>query len=200
VCRELGQEAELDRRQPQLVAGQRGALGTQVHDEVAQLDRGDDVVRGPTDQGAGPGRQLGRLERLRDVVVGAELECGDDVARAVAGGEDQDRDGGGVTDAAADLEAVGCRDHEVEDDEVEVRPLDGGQRRGAVGGRRHGEARPFEHHGDDLPHGGVVLDRQDGAGRPRPVDRRVGDVEGSASGHGATVRGRPGRRGVGRPL
>ena len=59
---------------------------------------------GAAHRGPDAGDQLGDLERLADVVVGAGLEADDHVDRVGAGGEHDDRDGRRPSDRAADLE------------------------------------------------------------------------------------------------
>ena len=72
------------------------------------------------ERGPDAGDQLGHLERLAHVVVGARLEAHDDVDRVRAGREHDDRRRGLAADRAADLEAVEPRQHDVEQDEVRV--------------------------------------------------------------------------------
>src|SRR5882762_8640127 len=66
------------------------------------------------------GKQLGEVERFRDVVVGAALEPAHARLELVLGGEQQDR---GRNAALAELrdnrEAVAARQHDVEDDAAE---------------------------------------------------------------------------------
>ena len=65
--------------------------------------------------------ELVRAERLRQVVVGAELETDDALGFLGAGGEHDDRDRGGRlvrAHDAADLEAVDVRQHQVEHDQI----------------------------------------------------------------------------------
>jgi hypothetical protein len=61
-----------------------------------------------------------RVERLRDIVVRAELEPDDRVDVVGASGQHEDRRVGRPPDLPADLVAVDLRQHEVEDDEVGV--------------------------------------------------------------------------------
>ncbi len=60
---------------------------------------------GAPEQPADPGRQLAQAERLRHVVVGAQLEADDLVELRVLGGEHHDRHAGFRTDDPADLDA-----------------------------------------------------------------------------------------------
>ena len=84
----------------------------------------DDIERGvrrtrPAQQRSHPGTELADRERLRDVVVGAELEADHLVELVVAGGQHDDRDGARRPQALADLEPVEPRQHDVEHDEVD---------------------------------------------------------------------------------
>ena len=79
----------------------------------------DEVAIRPAEQRLDPAHQLAQAERLRQVVVGAELEADDLVDLVVAGGQDEDRHlGAGGAEAAQDLEAVDPGQADVEDDEV----------------------------------------------------------------------------------
>ena len=64
-----------------------------------------------------------RAEGLRHIVLGAELDAGDDVRFLALRGHHHDRDRPGVLrllEAAADLEAVDIGQHEVEHDEIRL--------------------------------------------------------------------------------
>ena len=67
-----------------------------------------------------PGQQLRKAERLRDVVVGAELEAADLVGLGAAGGDDEDRDAAELADPLDHLPAVEAGQRDVEDDEVRM--------------------------------------------------------------------------------
>ena len=96
----------------------------EVDQEVAVPDdpaahRVRQVAIRPAEEGLDPAHQLAQAERLRQVVVGAELEADHLVDLVVAGGEDEDRHlGAGRPDAAQDLEAVDAGEPDVEDDQV----------------------------------------------------------------------------------
>ena len=74
--------------------------------------------------------ELSELERLREVVVGAELEPGGLVVETVGGGEHEDRRAAaGGDDACCDLVAGGSGNVSVEDGDVvgiEAQQLEGG--------------------------------------------------------------------------
>ena len=92
-----------------------------MHDSGAQ--------RGAAEQGADPREQLGVLERLDQVVVGALLERLDARGDGVARGQHQH---GGVDPARAQLvehlAAVDVGQSEVEDDDVDVLALEPAKR------------------------------------------------------------------------
>src|SRR6266550_2181155 len=99
------------------------------------------VAHRPAQQRLQPGKQLDEREGFDDVVVGAGVEALDPVAHGLAGGEHED---GGVVarppKAPADLEAVGRRHHQVEDDDVRGVGIDRGQGLAAVTGEADGAA------------------------------------------------------------
>src|SRR6266540_4831508 len=83
------EEVELARSQPQRRAVLRHLARRRVDDESVE---GESLLRdrlrlGTPEHGADAGRELARGERLRDVVVGAELEPDDAVGLLTAGGE-----------------------------------------------------------------------------------------------------------------
>ena len=78
---------------------------------------GGGLLRAPEER-PDPGRQLAQAERLRDVVVGAELEPDDLVELAVLGGQHHDRHAGLGADDPADLDAGQLGEHQVQQDEV----------------------------------------------------------------------------------
>jgi len=108
-----------------------------------------------------PRDELPGIERLRHVVVGADLEPDDLVDVLVARGQHQDRDVGALAQAPADLDAVDVGQHQVEDDQRRLLRLGCGQCVRAVLGRAHLEARVLEverHEGSDRL---LVLDDED---------------------------------------
>lgn len=77
---------------------------------------------GPSQDGADPGQQDPRVERLRNVIVGPHLQAEDPVDVLGLRGEHDDGWPTGLAQAAADGQAVLARQHPVEDDEVRLRP------------------------------------------------------------------------------
>ena len=85
-----------------------------------------------TEHRADARRQLARAERLRDVVVGAELQPDDLVDLGVARREHHDRHARLGTDLARHLEAGQLGEHQVEEHEVRLVGLEPLQRRAPV--------------------------------------------------------------------
>src|SRR5262249_60833971 len=88
--------------------------------------------RGAPQQGPDAAPELPDRERLRDVVVGSELEPDDLVELVVAGGEHDDRHRARRPEPPADLEPVDLRKHQVEHDEVDLLALEPPERLFAV--------------------------------------------------------------------
>ena len=96
---------------------------------------------GAAEHGLDPGQQLARAEGLGDVVVGADLEADDAVGLLDQGGEQDDRQVGGLADHPAERQPVLARHHDVEDDEIDGAGLqDAAHLLAAVGGR---DAKPL---------------------------------------------------------
>jgi len=111
--------------------------------------------------GADAGEELTRIERLCHIVVGAELEADNAVGLAVAGGEEDERDGVAAAQFAAQREAIIARHHDVEDDDVETTGLQRLEHLLAVAGLRHPHrmlGQEARQHGADLA---IVIDDQD---------------------------------------
>ena len=82
-------------------------------------------------------QQLAEVERLDQVVVGAELEPLDAVAGLVARAEDDDAAVLVAGDGAAHLPAVHARHHQVDDHQVRLELVDRAQPGVPVGGDLH---------------------------------------------------------------
>ena len=112
-----------------------------------------------------PRDELARVERLRQVVVGADLEPDDLVDVLVARGQHQDRHVGALADPLADLDAVDVRQHQVEHDQR--RRVRGGlaERVGAGRRRPHRVAGVPQVERDERGDRALVLDDEDGRRR-----------------------------------
>ena len=121
--------------------------------------------------------ELGRRERLGQVVVGAVLEAGDAVERRAAGRDDQDRRGGRLVVAADgpdDGPPVQLGEHQVEDDERRPVALDGIEGSRAVGRGHDREARRAR--GTSAPAGRSWRRRRRRGSVARGSARRVGSA------------------------
>src|SRR5262249_24962966 len=100
-----------------------------------------------------PAPELTDGERLRDVVVRAQLEAQDLVELVVARREHDDRNGALGPQALADLEPVELRDHHVEHDEVYVLRPEPVDRLLAVARLQDAKALSLERIREELLHG-----------------------------------------------
>ena len=116
--------------------------------------------------------ELPDRERLRDVVVGAELEPEHLVELVVAGGEHDDRHGALRAQPLADLEPVELREHHVEHDQVDRLVAELPQRLLAVARLDDAEAVALERVGEELLDRVLVVDEEDRGGVwHRPMGR-----------------------------
>jgi len=107
-------------------------------------------------------RELTRRERLRHVVVGAELEADDAIGLLSARGEHDHGQVAAGADPSAQREPVGAGKHHVEDDELRRGPLD--ELAGAVPVRGDERVEPvsLQVANDHVPHDRLVVDHEDG--------------------------------------
>src|SRR2546430_5842359 len=119
---------------------------------------------GSAQKRAHPAAELANRERLRDVVVGAELETEHLVELVVARGQHDDRHGARGPEPLADLEAVELRQHHVEHDQVDVLALEAFECLLAVTRLQHTKAVAFEGIGEELLNRVLVVDEQNGRG------------------------------------
>src|SRR5690606_34133260 len=108
------------------------------------------------------GADLDDAERLGDVVVAAQAQPADAVLDGVPGGEEQH----GYVDAAVaqeleDLEAVGTREHHVEDDDVRGTAGDLVEGFAQVAGHVDVESGELQGRDQQAPDTGVVVDDED---------------------------------------
>ena len=110
--------------------------------------------------GAYAGAQLVRVERLDEVVVGAELEAADLVFVVVLGGEQDHRDAGALAQAAHDFEPGHVGHDDVEDDDVGALLLGDAQRFFAVVGDDDAKSLARKLELDQAQDAGFVVDGQ----------------------------------------
>ena len=122
--------------------------------------------RPPPQQRLEPRHQLDRLERLGQVIVGAELEADHLVDHLPSRRQHQDgRRHPALPHLAADVEAVHPRQHDVEHDEVVAAARRAREARLAVARRLDGVAFAAEPIAERQPQAGFVFDEQDARGR-----------------------------------
>ena len=157
----------------ELVRGDGALLAVDPHDARALVDLEAAEAKNvgfrcgaalAAQDGAQAGLQFARLEWLGEIVVGAQFEADHAVHRLAARRQHQDRDVAAAAQPAAEIEAVGVGQHEVEDDRVESLALQLGFAVAAGAGDGHTKARPAEivrnHPGEAV----VVVDHQDALG------------------------------------
>ena len=125
---------------------------------ITALSRFVALRRGAAQDRAHTRDELARVERLRHVVVGADLEADDLVDVLVARRQHQDRQVAALTDALADLDAVDVRQHQVEHDERRLLRLDESQCLGAARGGANGVAGVLQIRGDERCDRRLILD------------------------------------------
>jgi hypothetical protein len=128
VVEQLPEKIELLRRQLDLLVADMGLTAAGVDAEIAVLDLRRfgcaPSRRRPPQYRLHPGNELARVERLRHVIVGADLEPDDLVDVLVACRQHQDRDVLALPDPPADVDAVHVGKHQVEHDQRRLFQLD----------------------------------------------------------------------------
>src|SRR5688572_396821 len=121
VVEQLPEQVELLGRELDLLLADLHLAAAGVDRELTVMELLLDVAatlgRSAAENTLDPRDELTRVEGLGQVVVGADLEPDDLVDVLVAGGEHQDRHVRGLAHAAADLDPVDVRQHQVEDDQ-----------------------------------------------------------------------------------
>ncbi len=121
VVEQLPEEVEFLGRELNLLVADLYLSPPGVDHQVTMLQHGAlgllPFRRGAPEDGLHARDQLARVERLRHVVVRADFEADDLVDVLVARRQHQDRDVGLLADAAADLDPVDVRQHQVEHDQ-----------------------------------------------------------------------------------
>src|SRR5581483_4350230 len=113
------EKGELLRGEVELVAAAPGSMGRGVEAQVADLEDGGTLDRSAPGERPKTRQELLEGERLRQVVVRSRVETADAVVDSVARRQHENRSPDAVVpQAAADLEAVRAREHDVEDDRV----------------------------------------------------------------------------------
>ena len=141
------------------------------------------VWREPGQEALNPGHQLGRVERLDQVVVGARPQAADLLLDLAFSGEHDDRDVAGGPFLGPDLRrhlvAVELREHDVEEDQVRSLGAPQAEPLRAVGGNDDFVALLLQRVLKQALHVGVIVDDEDlgrhqSPSRPLTPGRRPG--------------------------
>jgi hypothetical protein len=122
------------------------------------------VAVGAAEDGADAGGEFAGAERFSDVVVSTEFEADDAIDFAIACGEEEDGDGRGLAEGAADVEAAHIGETDIEDEAVEGFGGEFGE--GVATGGGIGDIEAFGSEGipDGFGDGGFIFDNEDAAG------------------------------------
>ena len=164
-ARQHYQQVELVRREVARLAGQPRLAGGQINDQTTKLELvlGRGLGRRAAQQSLEPGQQLARLERLGQVVVGADLQADDAVHGFAARREHQQRQAaraGFGAQLAREVQPVAVGQHQVQQQRVvaavaqQVAP---GLERACTVHLEAVAAQVVAHHGGQA---GVIVDQQ----------------------------------------
>ena len=152
----LAREAEL---MPVQRDAQRGQMDRQAADDQRFAGR---MLVHAADNGADARHDLARGERLDDVVVRADIQAENAVRILVLGGDHQDWNIGHRTDAAAYVQAVDAREHDIQQHQRGGGRVKQGQRLLAGAGSQIGPAFGLHIFGKNFQDLLVVVNDQDG--------------------------------------
>jgi len=163
IAGEGGEQVELPRSQPEIAVRDRCLPPARIDAQGPNLHRPAAACRrlGSTEDGLDPGDERPGVERLRDVVVGTQLETDDRVDVIVAGRQHEHGGIAAATDLATDLQPVDLRQHEVQDHEIRV--VAGVFRQGFLAVRGGDDGEPFllEIEADEVDDVALVVDDED---------------------------------------
>jgi hypothetical protein len=168
MIEQLPEKVELLRGEPDLLFPDMALAAAGVEDEVTVLERPPLAMRtlraAAAQDRAHASDELTRIERLREVVVGAGVETGDLVEVVVARREHEDRGVAGFADPPAHLHPVEIREHQVENHERRLPRFHEPERLAPAGRREDVEAVLPQVRGDERRDRGLVLDDKDRLG------------------------------------
>ena len=108
-----------------------------------------------------PRQQLPEMKRLWQIIVGPHLEADDAVDGLAAAGQDDDADAGLVAQRACQGQPVLTRQHQIQNDEIDMRLTEHPAHAAAVAGRRDAVAFAGQVFLDDIADLLLVIDHQD---------------------------------------
>ena len=113
----------------------------------------------PAQHCAHAGDQLTRIERLAEIIVGADLESDDAVDILLERGKQDDRHAGALySEVAAKIEARAVRQHHVEHDQVDLMRGELFAQLTAVCRKQHAETLALDIAGEQLANFRIVVD------------------------------------------
>src|SRR5262249_15299958 len=119
----------------------------------------------PTQHRADAGDQLARVERLTEIIVGANLKADDAVDILFQCRKENDRHVGAVgSEVAAHVEAGAVGQHHVEDDEIDVMRRELVPKLTATRRELHAKALSLDIAGEELPDFRIVIDDKNALG------------------------------------
>src|SRR5262245_46314641 len=150
-------------RVPPLVSTLRASRSTTKPENDRRRRAGAaDASPGSTQDRANPGEELARVERLAQIVVGAELEPDNAIDVVVPGGQHDNRHRAACTQTTADRKAVLSGKHDVEDHKVWFHPRMRAVDTDTILGDLDGKAFAHEKVGEQRADVAVILDEKNG--------------------------------------
>ena len=169
---EGGHELEFDGGQRDGAAVVANEAGARVNLEIAKdraigrrngrADRGRD--RSATQHGVDSRGELARIERLGEVIVGADFQADDAVHVVAVGGEHDDGDGGDGANFAENFEASHAGKHHVENNEGIGAGESAAEAYGAVVNGFGAQALGDEVFGDELAQFDIIINDENAGG------------------------------------
>ena len=120
VPQEKLEQVELSTRQVEQPLAADSAAGHEIQFQIRRFQSKHVRWSAASQQRANPGEQLGKRERLDQIVVGSEIQAADSIVNAVSRRQDQDgRLDVTLPQRLEDFEPTAPRQHQIEDDEIE---------------------------------------------------------------------------------
>src|SRR4029077_2507724 len=118
---QVAKKLKLTARKIDLFSGANHFCSPDIYSDRTKLANSLSRADGQAPQeGLNTRNQLGGLERLRDVVVGAEIESNNLIDRLIPDRQHQNRSRHPLlADAAANIESAAIRQHDIQDNQIE---------------------------------------------------------------------------------
>jgi hypothetical protein len=120
VPQEIFEQVELSTRQVEQPLAADSAAGYEIQFQIRRFQSKHVRWSAASQQRANPGEQLGKRERLDQIVVGSEIQAANSIVNAVSRRQDQDwRLDVTLPKRLEDFEPTASRQHQIEDHEIE---------------------------------------------------------------------------------